>query len=483
MKLSYKRTIISFAGALLLLNGNALNLPTKAIGNRQYYYYTVGAHETVYGVSRKLGISREDIVRNNPAAADGLRNGTVLYFPVEEFSDQETTLGEIPDESAITPPVTTENNFQVSVSEQGTSQPAHAMTAVIDPSIAIVLPFGGGGNSSRQEKLYLDFYKGFLLGTDSLSGYTAGTTITLDVTNSSVDSPASNLDMNSVVILPGNSAGIDSISATGTYILSLFDTRDTMYMNNPYAIQANVPAATMYEKAIETITTEMPGYIPVILSSASGRNEKAPFTDALRRHCDNYGLEYIEVSYDGNLQRSDLSALADSLNYVIIPSSGTLGEFNRFVHVVMNFKASHNASSEQGETTGRVAVFGYPDWLAFRGEASMMLHQLEATIYSRFFDNPLEPQTRRLSADFYNWYGEAPLESVPSQAILGFDTACYLIRSMQANNGVFSPMTIASYTGVQSAFKFEQVNGGGWVNTALYIIRYLPDGTMQSKII
>lgn len=77
-----------FAAAMLLASTAALfalDLPTRKVNGEDCYYYTVKNQETIYGVSTKLGISRAAILKYNPGAADGLREGMRLYFPVKDF--------------------------------------------------------------------------------------------------------------------------------------------------------------------------------------------------------------------------------------------------------------------------------------------------------------------------------------------------------------------------------------------------------------
>ena len=66
----------------------ALDLPVRKIGGRQYYVYKVHRHDNVYGVADLLGLTRDDIVSNNPDAAQGLKDGQELFFPVEKYGDK-----------------------------------------------------------------------------------------------------------------------------------------------------------------------------------------------------------------------------------------------------------------------------------------------------------------------------------------------------------------------------------------------------------
>ncbi|MDE6073868.1 MAG: hypothetical protein K2F80_04645 [Muribaculaceae bacterium] len=67
------------------------------------------------------------------------------------------------------------------------------------------------------------------------------------------------------------------------------------------------------------------------------------------------------------------------------------------------------------------------------------------------------------------------LEAVPSQGLLGYDTAVFLIRSLRNNEGNFSESSMA-YDGVQSGFDIYRPEGiKGLVNMNLYFVTYGPN--------
>jgi LysM repeat protein len=82
-----KHISVALAVACIAQGATALDLPTQSINGQQYYYYRIQPKETVYSLTNKLGLKRGDIVKYNPSAADGLRAGDTLYFPVADFTD------------------------------------------------------------------------------------------------------------------------------------------------------------------------------------------------------------------------------------------------------------------------------------------------------------------------------------------------------------------------------------------------------------
>lgn len=95
MKLSFKyfhNTIVASLVAIattIPLATNALDLPIKNVNGIQYYFREVKPKETIYGLCRELGLSKDEIVRHNPSVGDGLKAGMTLYFPVNEFNSGE----------------------------------------------------------------------------------------------------------------------------------------------------------------------------------------------------------------------------------------------------------------------------------------------------------------------------------------------------------------------------------------------------------
>lgn len=460
---------------------SALDLPVKTVNGKRYYYYKAQRGESVHGISKKLGLSREQIVQYNPGVADGVRRGETLYFPVEDFRETQA-------------PVAAEDGLQ----------PAEPLPPLPDDAPAkeamalVALPFGlDNAAPSRQNQHSLDFYKGFLIAADTLSYRREQ--IEIRTVDSASGLPADSLlQTATVAILPEDIAMLDRTAercrADGTYVLNLFAVRDTSYLSNPYMMQATIPSEIMYRKAADGLFRTFAGYTPVIIRNISGRNEKDPFTQYLAGLCDSLGRPCVRIDYNGNLTTADLAPLEanTATNFVIVPSSGTLGEFNKFAYVVRNFRDSRlgGTSGDDPEAAapdsivpaGAVALFGYPDWIAFRSDAEELLHAVEATVYSRYYDDYDSFASRNIGSDFVRWYGEPMIESVPSQGLLGYDAGCFIIKNMQANDGRFRPDRATEYRGVQSTFRFERVPGGGFVNTALYIVRFMPYGRMTATL-
>lgn len=102
--------ILSLSIILLITSLSAsakIDLPIKNINGKDYYYYKVKSKETIYGISHKLNISQDKILKYNPAAISGLKDKQLLFFPVSDFSEtenekQKTETVELPERNVFT---------------------------------------------------------------------------------------------------------------------------------------------------------------------------------------------------------------------------------------------------------------------------------------------------------------------------------------------------------------------------------------------
>lgn len=585
MKFSPRYIVMGIALSLLAGAAWALDLPVKRINGKDYYYYAVQRGESLMDVAKKIGVSRDDILRNNPGAADGVRRGMNIYLPVAEFTSEqsnsdasaqggnlrykvekgetlygiaykfdvspddiialnptadrgikagqtliipvsgehveaptvkyepeevvetvnesepvreikEISLDEIENRlKPVNPPRRLVFNEDTTAQEAPDSVATEAVEAE-ESTIAVLLPLSlKSAEPDKQAKAASDFARGFMLGLKSMKADATPTNIKIyDTYGSNVEVAEilgrPELSEVNLIIAPEQNGGLkataDIVGTADCFVMNLFSPQDTTYLSNPNVIQTYIPAALMYEKAAEALMQIFDDYTPVFLISKGGRSEKLPFTNHLREQLTNRSIEFKELPFDGILTTEEINAALDyDGKYVFIPASGSLTEFNKFANAVIEHR--------QGVVDpSNIAVFGYPDWTAFLNDSEEKLHQLGATIYSRFFSAENTPASRIFTADYFDQYGSKPLELLPSQAMLGYDTARYLLTNLKNNNGVYSPEDQSYFEGIQSTFMFvkadEELQGDnqrttGPVNQALYIIRYLPGTEVQAQVL
>lgn len=83
--------LLAFVALVTIVSQAQSSLPKTTVGGHQFYYYEVGAGESIYDIASRLGITKDEIIKNNPDAADGVEKGMKLYFPVDKEDVIATT--------------------------------------------------------------------------------------------------------------------------------------------------------------------------------------------------------------------------------------------------------------------------------------------------------------------------------------------------------------------------------------------------------
>lgn len=454
--------------------------------------------ETLYGISRQYGVKPDDIIALNPEAVSGIKKDAMLRIPVaktaaaEAVTSDEGRQEEALDEDVfmspdyrlkpVRPAIVTvtededeeQGNDLSQYEEEGDTTEAEAVRR--PATIAVILSFMLEEETpGKQAMLFTDFYKGLLLAADTLSN--RGDSVKIyaydtmgDMTRLKAILSEDAVRDASVIIAPDGDAQMaaiaETVAGTDTKVINVFNVKDSLFVNHPELIQTNIPHRKMYAKAVDAMMRIYPDYVPVIIRNRDGRNDKAEFINYMTNVYSSRGVEPIEVEYEGALVVAQLDALpADGARYVIVPTSGSLNEYNKFIHAIKTERDMRD-----------IALFGYPDWTAFRGDAEELLHAVDATVFSRFYYDDDSFDTRSLAQAFERWYGNEMIEVVPNHGVLGFDIGNMVIRNLRANNGSFNPED-ERYTGVQSSFDFGRAAdnaSAGYCNNEIYILRFAP---------
>lgn len=493
----------------------SLPLPIMNVNGKECYYYKAGKDDTVYGVAHKLGITRNDIITHNPWAVDGIAGG-VLYFPVAEFGQpdamplQQTNnvTEHAPVENTDTPikPFNSDNdsreltpvNPPVSVILADSVNTTDRLTDVVNSTddktfrvslfMRFMLDESKPGKVAQQAT---EFYRGFLLGIDTLGIKAPKTEINVYDTRGSVDNLRKilvdnpDIALSDVIIAPDAADETDVLAAFAKrneiFVLNNVVARDSSYLINPYVLQGPIPTDAMYASAIDYFMNNLIGNAtPVILLSENGKTDKKAFVDRLISAMALQGITPLYVNWSGSLTTVNLSDQLptpdESTKYVFIPLSGTVSEFNHFANALKRYRNEINAVGAD------LQLFGYPEWITFRNDAKDLLHDLGAVIYSRSYTDDKNADAENIAKSFTHWYASTPASGVPSQALMGYDTAGFIMHVL--SNGGFNIDSEYQWNGVQSTYNMQHnQDAKGFTNTALYIINFLAEKRTQATVI
>ncbi len=451
--------------------------------------YTVQKGETLTKIAANFNTTVYNILAVNPGLnPDKIAAGKKILIPLPvpvRINEVPTTTDRPDNDVPATPTVAAEADHTVAPADYVSMPDSVVAEPVYDApeplKIAILQPFMLSENEmSKSTQLVTEFYRGFLMGAETLSHDGDPITIYAFDTAASNDTLASVLSRPElqdidVYIGPGDETQLSMIAEhanrNGGYVLNMFAIKDTCYKTDSKVIQANIPHGRMYDKAIDYfVGNRYKGFTPVFISRIDGAADKAEFVAKLKERLDADNIQYKEIAYRNFLGQDNLEDLnmSDSA-YVFVPVTGSRLEFNKFAPALKNFKNSVSNPSN-------IVLFGYPEWIMFRNEQLDMLQSLNTLIYSRFFGVASSPLAEKLNDDYKSMYGIEMMDAAPGQGLLGYDTAVFLIKSLRNNEGDFHASSM-DYDGVQSGFNLVSGEGEpGLVNENLYFIDFLPGG-------
>ncbi|MBD5253585.1 MAG: LysM peptidoglycan-binding domain-containing protein [Barnesiella sp.] len=495
--------------------------------------------ETIYSLARRYGVSEDDLMKWNPSLADGLKADSRIIVkapeaetPMEISGDrteitsttgQPATAPALPEgylvkeketfysiarDHGITVPELEAANPQVSLLKAGMilTIPRAADTIAVEPAplpeenagpqviepaeadslvshnvnIALILPFMTGEKPvSKQAQRFTEFYKGFLIAVDSLRNSGKAINILALDSHGSTDTvrhllTRPDLKEMDAVIAPDNAAQLAYIARWGldndVRVYNAFVIKDDTYVGNPMMLQSNIPSELMLEKAAESLVASLGSSTPVIVTRSGVEADKTDFLKELNDRLSRSGITPVTVEFDHRLTPASLSALSATGDYVFITVTGKQAEVNRILPGLIDWH--RNAPS------ARIKVWGYPEWIAFRGDTQQNMHALTTTIYSRFAPDEEIYRNKKFDATFKRWYGSEMENATPRQGLLGFDTGMYLLRL-----GLLDKPTPSGvrYSGIQTDYDFHQIPSGGWVNNSLMLLTYLPGGEISKS--
>lgn len=452
--------------------------------------HTIQKGETLFGIANAYNVPLESILEANPSL-DPLKykTGQVITVPATDMAAHTT-----PATTYDTPAV--EPEFAEEYEETGFDPTEMAIHEADTLDVAVMLPFMLEESAlSRTTQLYTEFFKGMLMGANDMleedgahiKFHFFDTAASLDTVQSILRRPV--MQEMDLVVAPDNTEQLAAIVENvgeEVPVLNIFAVKDNSYRDHRNLIQTNIPHDAMYEKAIDMFLEKYAGTLPVFLHRTEGMADKEAFTSALKKRLETEGRDFREVTFATSLTDSDLAGI-DPANtpVVFIPASGSKNEFAKFIEAI---KYLHDNAADQSSVT----IFGYPEWITFRGDSFDDICDLNATIYSRFMACDTDADTRRLKNRYKEIYGSEMFEAVPTQGILGYDIATFIVKGLREKEetGVFPP----EFDGVQSYWRLgwsgatqsdevtgETTSNGGLVNEALYFINYLPGGSVEWK--
>ncbi len=477
-----------------------IDLPTKEINGKVVYYYEVPAKETIYSITRRFNVSREELIRLNPSLIDGLRAGSTLIIaevytpeeepePVEEPAQVDEPV-QVEKRVQVEEPVRVEQPQVVAVEVEETYPAETAVKPAVEEkvasplqqpadssdyvNVAAILPFMLNSDGiTRNAQNQLNFYRGMLL---ALSELPAGdvkiklTAIDSEASVETVGAFVASPDFQELdyIIAPSDSLSIETIATaadtTGATVLNMFAVKNDAHQRHESVLQANIPHAEMYDAAIGGFIKNFRANKILFLNATDIPADKQSFVSQLNTALVHNGIPWETIDYSGKLTSAQLADLP-LRDYIFVPTSSSREALMKIIPALIEYKNANPGMN--------VRLFGFPEWVVLRGDIKENLHRLNAMVYSRFSTDLDGKDVEAVNNAYRKWFGSEPTSSFPDTMLLGYDTMAWIINS--ADKGIETP-----YRGLQNAFSIIGVKDGGDVNNALYFITFDVDGRISA---
>ena len=426
----------------------------------KYEYYTVKPKEGFYSLTKKLGVSKDSLVAMNPSLVDGLKLGMVLKYPKNNLIKSEIPTF----------------NLMDSISNYNTQHITLMLPLMLDKIVdndsvsnikKVVL-------KSRNTNISLDFYSGVLMATDSMK--TAGISTKLRVFDTEYNrkDPKANsrrvtsilsspFEENELVIGPLVAANVSLVAKGLTEknipVLVPFPLKETSEDNNVFQT-ATTPK---YERGqmIHFIESYSAGKSIIIIAD---QKMSAVKNELLTK----FPTAKIITPREGNLliPKDFNGLLSESNENIVIVEAKEVGLVATVTSILDTKVKKHQITLF---TTSSKKAFDNPA-IANRYKAKLNFH----------FPSISKEVAFEKEDSFVKKY-KAKYGKLPSKyAVRGYDlTMDVLLRQAVTTTFEGATEAIGETTYLENKFNYYKSATGGYVNKAMYILRYTPELTIE----
>ena len=419
--------------------------------------HKVKRRETVFSISRKYGLTEEELIQANPEIKnkEKLKRGTLLCIPYPKAQEAEQKEPErIPTDTELF---------------QATREKPQAIKTI---RAAIVLPFYDVARSESARMV--EYYEGFLMAVDSLKR--TGTSIDIYTYNSGPETASLNtllaqpeMKQMDIIFGPLYQSHIkplaDFARREDIRLVIPFTSKDNSVFRNPYVYQINTPQSYLYSEVYDHFVRQFPSANVVFIESAHGSREKADFVKGLKEELSNRSIP-VKTLKDTATVWSLRTVVDDTRENVFIPTSGS--------NVTLIKILPQMTLLVREMPDKRIHLFGYPEWQTYTKDYLDTFFELDTYFYSSFYTNNLLPAAINFTKNYRKWYGKEMEERYPKYGMLGFDTGYFFLKGLsQYGSDIENNLHRINLVPIQTGFKFQRVNNwGGFINKKVFFVHF-----------
>lgn len=422
--------------------------------------HKVERKETIFSISRRYGITKEELIKANPEIKKGLKKGTFLCIPYPEKKQAEK-------EIAPENPLSDSDLFAANKVE---SKRLNTIKA------AIILPFLSKSNKNEATRM-VEYYEGFLMAVDSLKK--TGVNIDLYTYDSGNENGALSSVLNrkelkdmNIIFGPMHTAHIkpltDFAKKNNIHLVIPFSSKGREVFNNPNIYQINTPQSYLYSEVYEHFIRKFPNANVIILQTDNADKEKSDFIKGLKQELKNHSISCTTISADATSEKLK-TVLVTGKENIFIPTSGS--------NITLTKTLPQLVLLVRENPEQKINLFGYPEWQTYTKDHLESFYELDTYFYSSFYTNNLFPSAINFTNNYRKWYGKDMANSYPKFGMLGFDTGYFFLKALSLYGSNFEQrIKEINVTPIQTGFKFDRVNNwGGFINKKVFFVHFTKD--------
>lgn len=431
--------------------------------------HKVKRRETIYSICREYGITEEELIAANPELkTEKLKRGKYIRIPFHKQMPVAPVV--TPGESAM--PTNSELFERINSDTKRKNQ----------LKVAVMLPFMlNGGNQGEQMRM-VEYYQGVLMAIKELKKNGTSFDIhTYDTQNNATTvrqilarSEMKDMDL---IIGPGHATHIPAISAFSEQnkirLVVPFTSKCDEVFGNPYLYQVNTPQSYLYSEVYEHFLRKFRGNNIIFVDAGDGETDKREFIGGFKQELKDQHIPFREIN--ANSKESIEQALQAGTENILIPTSGSNIALIKLLPYLKALKLSWEA--EETPDKYSLHLFGYPEWQTYTTDHLDDFYTFDTYFYTSFYANNLSVSVVNFQKEFRQWYHKEILNTYPKYAILGYETAHYLLKGLSLyGNKLEQHLNNIQVTPIQTSFRFERVsNWGGFINKKVFFIHFTKD--------
>jgi len=478
--------------------------------------HKVKKDETVYGISKRYGVTVDAIYRSNPKAQTGINPGDILLIRPGENRESADILYEVrqgdtlfslakaydtsvADIIAINKGLTETNLKAGSVIKirpgKGVEEPIMASGPVQKPvDAADESPFIGAvtvdetvqtipdeavteQNGAAKIVVILaqdntrrdsEFGRGIFAALDDKkkTGEKIDVTIlsgSLARMDQTMENPAL---AEADVILTTYDKDIpaqlrDFAQQNSVKLFNVFDIREEDYLSNPEMVHLLPGSDYFNRKIVAEIYNRFPDYTYAFVGSDPS---------------DQIGNDLMEkvlpVDKTNIASAQKISALdiTDNSRIVIYSFDTKKSEINAVTNAVGELRTQYPLAE--------ILLVGRPNWVVYDDSMKENYEKADTYIPSRFYFNPNGMDEKVFVEKYKQVYNQEPTRSFPMYSVMGYDLIQYLVPAILSDTEFPQDARGIGFSPLQLDFNFEK-EGEGYLNKTLYLLRFTPYGTVD----